>query len=294
MKFKYLFFIIIFILLTMCNVQAKETNYPDANSYSYPEHEVKIIEGLKASISSLTHTNEMLNFLLNYDFDLQNNKDKFYVIEVICLLSDIPISPSESPDGSPFALSNDAVTTFINANENLKKYDGISVWKKIITWLFLKSSKSESKNWRIRRHKLLLNIIENSKEFAPLVSYLLVFNDTFYKWPSEHGKRDFEIIQGLIDQFPNSEFAAQASVELANVYFGKENSEKAIQLCQNAIYKFSNFYTGTCDLYTKAYTYLAYIYSKQNNTEKVIFFIEHANKNAPNYEQIKNELLGIR
>lgn len=287
---KKIILIIIFTLFNISVTYAKDNSYPDANNFIYPEYEVKAISDFKNSFKNLKF-GEIVDAALNLNYDIEKNKNKFLAVTTVILLwKQFEILPMQ-PDNKPFPLKFDKVNKFIEENENLKSYDGASVWKKILVWSFLKPSVGDPAIYRLRRHKLLLDIIENSKEYAPLISYVLIFNDEYYDYADEHNKRDYEIIQEFINKYPNTEFAAQAQLELASLYSSKGNREKTIQLCEDLIKKYDNFYTGTSDFYSKTYGLLAYIYRKQNNMEKVTFFMDIYNKKAPYYEQIRKEFL---
>ena len=92
-------------------------------------------------------------------------------------------------DNTSTLLKDPNVLEFVNKYETLNKYDDKSIWNKVITWVLLKPIGGEHDFYMDRRFDLLKKIIENNKEYAPVISYLLIIFDEYYDYSSRHKKR---------------------------------------------------------------------------------------------------------
>jgi tetratricopeptide (TPR) repeat protein len=290
MKYFFYLTVTILILLYVNFLYANEINYPDANDYFIPEYEVSLINELKSSIHKLNRLDQVINYLLNFDFDLKTHKNKFYVIEIITMLwKKISLfeatRTSSSNMNTPFLLENPKILQFVNAHENIEEYNDDEILKKLITWIFLKPIGSEKDLCIERRIKLLNKIIENNIEYAPIIYYLLVVIDEYYDRSSLHQLRDRDMIKTIIEKYPQSEFAAHAYIDIACLYAQIGQNKNAIQTLNEMFLKFkNNFFLGTSDLFSSAYSEMVRYYYRDDNKEKARVFIKKINKKIPDID----------
>ena len=156
MDMKSLIYITISIIL-ICfstNVYANNDNYPDANDCIYPVYEVKLVDDLQSALAKFNkvrQSSEFLNYILNYKYDIKSSKNKFYTINIITIISENISSMPVWDDSSPALFKYPEILNFVTANEFSNDYNDISIWKKILTWIFLKPLVGESDTCKKRR-----------------------------------------------------------------------------------------------------------------------------------------------
>jgi|GEM_PF-5944651 len=289
---KYLAKPILLLLLIMLHAipsQATEIIYPDANDYIYSEYEINLIKKLKTSIDQLKTLDETTKFILNFAYDFKNNKTKYYSVEIILMLlkklSAYEVINAPSND-EHFLLTKPIILKFVTEHENLEIYTDDEIWYKIIVWIFLKPIGTEKDLYMERRLILLKKIIDNNKEYAPIISYLLIIIDEYYNRMYHHKMKDRDIVKTITDNYPDTEFGAYAYIDIACLYERIEQNEKAIQTIDNIFIKNSpNFFLGNSDLFSSAYAKMVRLYYEIGDKEKTSYFMKKINKNIPNIDK---------
>ena len=283
--------ILLLLIITFYAVplQAAEINYPNANDYIYSKYEINLIKELKTSLNKLKTLNDVCEYILNYKYDIKNKKNKYYSIEIILMLLnkltayEVVYAPTNDEH---FLLKQPKIHKFVTEHENLEIYIDDEIWYKIIVWIFLKPIGTEKDLYMERRLNLLKKIIDNNKEYAPIISYLLVIIDEYYNRMYHHKMRDRDIVKTITDNYPDTEFGAFAYIDIACLYERIEQNEKAIQTLDNIFIKNPrNFFLGNSDLFSSAYAKMVRLYYKIGDKEKTSFFMKKINKNIPNIDK---------
>lgn len=294
MSFRILFIIFI-ICLSFSNSYAGDFDYPNANDFSYPEYEVKMVKDMLGGLEDTKTSNELgvpdeaiARYIIESKFDVSNYRNKLFIAFVF-------ISFSKETVGLEYLSSNPAVIEHIKKYEEATDYSNQNMWDKLITWTLLRGEikeKLENKiKFKERRIKLLNNIIENNPQFAPLAYYLLT-TETDFLWlkpTSEQFKTAIDALKSMIDKYPNTEFACASSLLMASLYrdFTAEY-EKTAAICDSIIKNNKNFYTGIGDLYSSVYEVLVRMYKKNGDNEKAKYFFDRINKNVSNYKSLQH------
>lgn len=291
MKHTILLIIFIFVTLSGSNAFAKEITFPDANEFNYPQYEVDLLNSVLTKING-QNDKDFKNFILNFEYDLKQHKDRAYSIDVIVALQDKLME-------SCYKIINDKdFLNFIFKYETSPDYDEPTIWKKVVTFVLLRygnhdnsSDYDEYIKTMLRRREILKKIIENNSEYAPIMSYLLFVMDgdmIGVNPPSEVLEAKVKELQLLIDKFSNSEFAPLAKIEIGMNYFNSRKYTEAIKCYEDVINSYKNCYIGRGDLYTDAYCELVKVYEALKDSEKIKFFFNKINKNMEEYYKFKN------
>jgi tetratricopeptide (TPR) repeat protein len=286
--------ILLLLIITFYAVplQAAEINYPNANDYIYSKYEINLIKELKTSLDKLKTLNDVCEYILNYKYYFKNKKNKYYSIEIILMLlnklSAYKVVYAPTNDGH-FLLKQPKIHKFVTKYEKSQIYTDDEIWGKIIVWIFLKPIGTEKDLYFERRLNLLKQIIDNNKECAPIIAYLLIIIDEYYLKVIHHKKRSVEIIQTIIDNYPSTEFAAFSFIDIACLYGQLGQKEKAIQSL-DTLFKNNpkNFFLGNSDLYSSAYAKMVKFYYKIGNNEKAAFFLNKINEKIPEIDKFIN------
>jgi len=280
---------IVIILLFFTYALANDFYYPDSNECKYPEYEVTLINNFIIETHKLRtdiyKDRELIEFVINYKYDIDSHKNKLYSIFVINKLAHL--LEERTNDNS----KNNIIQNFILQHETSNDYSDKNIWNKFIVWIVLRDSINSddiSSDYLSRRIKLLENIIKNNPKYAAISSYLMIEIESIWIKPSnEDVSKGIEALELLIKTYPNSEFAAQCEVSILNkliVY--QKNYDKALIQCQQIITKYNNFFTGMSDLYFDTYAQILKMYKIQDNEEMIKIFLNKLNKNSKGYKSL--------
>lgn len=281
--------LIIQLFFSIDSVCAKETIFPNANEFVYPQYEVTIFNSILSTINDKNADN-FKEFIINFEYDLTQNKGKANTIDIIVELQ-------EKLTHTYFKIINDKeFTEFIFKYENSNDYDDITVWKKLVAWVLLRHGMHENNDYdafinvMLRRREMLRKIIDNNKEQAPLISYMLYVIDGSMIGidpPQELLESKVKELQILINKYPESEFAPLAKIEIGMNYFNSQKYNDAISCFEDVIKNYKNIYIGGGDLHSDAYSELVKVYETLNDSEKIKFFFNNINTNIEGYNSFK-------
>jgi hypothetical protein len=289
-------FWLIILSLVFSTSTALAYDWPDANIFIYPPYEVNFYNTLNEIASNANKTidfNAAIKYIVNFDFDLKNNKNRVYTASVINRLADIMQNYE-----SVITSENQDRQNFINEFENINRYDDETIFKKIKVWVFLNEGylmiqefESEKDYYDLinRRHKILQNIAANNKEYSALADFLLIWCDNISILSAESPKDKINTrlveLQMFIDKYPNSEFSAITKIEMIEINSFTEPTEKIVESYNEVFNINNNFYIGGCDLYSSIYYQLMNLYCDLKDKEKTFFFHKFINKNVDVYQQ---------
>jgi len=282
---------ILFIFIHCSNIYASDFVWPNANDFVFPEYETQIIKKLETEINISIVQSKVMEYVVNFKFDLATHCDKLYSIMIINLLA----SNLEKNVDDIYFSQQPFYVNFISENEISNSFDDISVLNKLKTWILLRPGKfdldkisdNEWNNMKNRRKKILEDIAKNNTKYAPIAHYLLTVVDskiTIPQSPVDVIQQKITAINEFIKNYANTEFALMAKVYIINQHFCAKEYEKAIKQSEEIIKNNKNFYIGPCDLYSAVYRELLNVYSKLNEKEKIKFVIEKINKQSQNYD----------
>ena len=284
---KILFILMVF--LTNINIVLAE-DFKFSNQY-----EVEIIESLEKEIESIPY-NKMVDYILNFNYDLKNHKNKMYSVSIIKELS-----YKLCKEHQFYTMNEPKVSEFIKENEYNEIYDDENILKKIKTWILLRPGlmELESKNsvqeqneeyekYLKRRNDLFERIINNNKAYAPILAYLPLIDGAelnYKEFPNEFIKFE-EKLNNLIKNYPGTEFASYAELELASNYDDKGEPQKAIEELEKLMAKTDNFFSGAGDFYSDIAGELLTLYKERADKEKMKYYMKKINPIVKNYSEI--------
>lgn len=224
---------------------------PDANAFIYPAAEVKFIDDFNRSYYKCTDEVDFIDGFFN-GMDIKRLKSKYYFYEIL-------FSILLRLNQNPHLMERKGIKEFIADAENSRSFNEGSTIKKIKAWLYLISTFGRAKiSWKEKRrniergNRILLDIIENNKQFRPIATMLLI---DYVK----HGEMTFQmkLLKNIIDDNIYGEYCAEARLKYAQrkllTSHTPEEWKQAEDMCQSVITGYENFYTGYGDLYSDAY-----------------------------------------
>lgn len=284
---------ILFIFIQFSNIYASNFEWPDANEFIFPEYEIHIVNNLQNEINESIAQLKLMEYVINFKFDLANHCDKLYSIMIINLLA----SNIEKNVDDVYFSQKPSYLNFISENESSDIYDDISIFNKFKVWILLRPGKFDLEkitddewiNMKKRRKKILEDISKNDIKYAPLAQYLLMVVDselTISQSPIDVIQKKIELLNEFIKKFADSKFALLAKTNIVTQYYCIKEYEKAIKQCEEIIKNNNNLFIGPCDLYSAVYCELLPVYSKLNNKEKIKTLITKINKNSQKYDKM--------
>jgi len=291
LKKVYLIFIVLFIIVLTPKISLSNNyNWPDANNYVFPEYEVKIWRDFCNSLDEHAFKNdkELKSFIINFSFDISSYKEKLLLATIIN-----KIRRTVRKNMSRI-FKDGEIDKFIKTHENSPNYNDASILKKFLAWTFLTYTPSDRQlmtqedcdNCFKRRDALLDDIAKNEPRYAPLALYLKMVADSgvVTKPTLEAVQKKNNTLNEYYIKFPDTEFAAAATVEIAAQYYYIKDYTKTIELSNQIINNQKNFFMGNGDYYSLIYYSVISAYHSSGNKEMVKEIIKKYNKQSSNYE----------
>lgn len=268
----------------------------DANGFKFSnQYEVELIENLIKEIQSVS-PDEITEYILNFNYEFKNHKDKMYSVCVIKKLVG-----KLCKENNFYTMNEPKIENYIKENEFSEIYDDENIWKKIKTWILLrrglmelenknsiKEQEEEYEKYLKRRNELLDRISKNSNSYAPILTYLSLLDGAelnYEEAPDEFIKCE-DKLNSLIRDYPKSEFAKYAEIQLASNYDDKGDTQKAIEELEKIINTTDNFYSGAEDFHSSIAGDLLTLYRSIGNKEKVKYYMTKINPIVINYSEI--------
>jgi len=293
MKNCLIIIILFFSFLMSFNFASANDNL---NKYIFSNpYEIELIENLITEINNI-EPNKISDFILGFNYDLKNRKDKMYSNCIIRLLVS-----NLCKKNLFYTMTDPKTSKFIEENLSNEIYDDENVWKKIKTWILLrpglmelekkrsiKDQEKEYEKYFMQRNELITKIIKNKNEYAPLLTYLSLLDGAALDY--EERPNDFikceEKLKHLIKDYPDSEFAQYSAQQLASFYEVKGDPPKAIAELEKIINNSPNFYSGGGDFHSSIAGKLLTLYRDNGNKEKVKHYMKKINPIVKNYNEI--------
>jgi len=226
------------------------------------------------------------DFLMNYSFNIKYLKDRLFFAKLLKQI-DEKLKYEET------ILTRPDILEFINKYEKVEVYDDETILKKITAYCLITKSASECETinaaettaWYFRRVNMMFKIIENNKEYTPLIKYILLNREISICYENKVIDMN-ELNESILKEFPESEFSAAAALTLSDYYdVEKKDYQKAVELCNYVFKNFKNFFTGSGDIYSTTYAALVILNYELKNKDKMIEFLGKINKNINSYEK---------
>lgn len=295
-------FLIIFLVFLPLKALA-QVDYPNANDFVFPEYEVAFTKAFDTSLNEVIRKSEermnykeLKDYILNFEYNLKENKDKYYTIYIITELKNAIVSNLHT------ILNDPEISKFIEDNEKTSVYDEKSVWKKIIAWSFTRTGMydidslhtSEAERNQIyaenheRRNKIMRGIIENSSEYAQIADFIMTMVDhDIYVSPSKDKvQKIIDKNVGFLNKYKSSEFSALIENNILNLLIYNEEYDKVVSRSKEILKKYKNFYVGyNTDFYSIIYITMTQLYKQLNQKDKIKDFVDKINKNIGEYDK---------
>lgn len=287
---------LLLLLLLLINIfstsiaYAEDFNYPNSNDLKYPDYEVTFINNFLINVDavltkiSVLDDSALIDFVITYKYNIQNSYNKMYSVFV---LNTLALTLEEKTID---IAQNTKVNDYLATNETSDDYSDANIWNKFLVWVLLRDSSNSdisSTDFYSRRVKLLKTITEKNNKYSALASYLLneIESISFNK-STDKINANIMSLKKYVENYQETEFAAQASVSILNKYIALKDYDKAVSQCKIIVTHYPNFFNGISDLYFDAYVEMLEMYKQQNNKEMVTFFINNLNKNSKGYNDI--------